>query len=156
MQITLRAAGITALTISALATSIAVAQPQYDPNYEPPRTPWGDPDLQGKWPGTAMVGVPMQRPEELGDRNWLTQEEFEERVARAERQTETDNADFDLENAANTPGGAVGGPVSPPPHWLERGEPQYQAGLIIDPANGRYPDPTNPPEAGGGRTTSVD
>jgi hypothetical protein len=27
-----------------------------------PRTPWGDPDLQGIWPGTAMMGVPIERP----------------------------------------------------------------------------------------------
>ena len=151
MQNKLRAAGITALSISALGTAIALAQPEYDPNYEPPRTPWGDPDLQGKWPSTAMVGVPMQRPEDLGDRNWLTEEEFLERVARADRQTETDNAGFDIEDAENTPGGAVGGPVSPPPHWLERGEPQYQAGLIIEPANGRMPAQTNPAAQGGGR-----
>ena len=25
-----------------------------------PRTPWGDPDLQGVWPGTAMMGVPIE------------------------------------------------------------------------------------------------
>ena len=151
MQISLRAAGITALTISALTTSIALAQPQYDPDYEPPRTPWGDPDLQGKWPSTAMVGVPMQRAEDLGERLWLSETEFLERVERAERQAETDSAGFDLEDAENTPGGAVGGPVSPPPHWLERGEPQYQASLIVDPANGRMPASTNPNAQGGGR-----
>ena len=29
--------------------------------------------------------------------------------------------------------------MSPPPHWLERGDPQRQASLIIDPPNGRMP-----------------
>jgi len=29
--------------------------------------------------------------------------------------------------------------VSPPPHWLERGSPQHQASLIVDPPNGRMP-----------------
>jgi hypothetical protein len=58
---------------------------------------------------------------------------------RRERQALNDSAEFELENADSTPGGAVGGPVSPPPHWLERGEPQYQASLIVDPPNGRYP-----------------
>jgi hypothetical protein len=29
--------------------------------------------------------------------------------------------------------------VSPPPHWLERGQPQRQASLIVDPPNGRMP-----------------
>jgi hypothetical protein len=146
----LRRASLAVLILTAIGAATAVAQqPQYDPNYEPPRTPWGDPDLQGKWPGTAMVGVPMTRDQALGDRNWLTEEEFLERVARAERQEELDNADFDLEDAENTPGGAVGGPVSPPPHWLERGEPQYQASLIVDPPNGQYPALTNPGTGGG-------
>jgi hypothetical protein len=153
MQVSLRAAATALLTLTAIGAGIALAQqgPQYDPNYEAPRTPWGDPDLQGKWPGTAMVGVPMARPRELGDRNWLTEEEFQQRVQRSEQQEEQDLADFDLANADSTPGGAVGGPVSPPPHWLERGEPQYQAGLIVDPPNGQYPETVDGAPGGGFR-----
>jgi len=151
MKPSLRAALVASLSLGTIGAGVALAQPQYDPNYEPPRTPWGDPDLQGKWPGTAMVGVPMTRDPALGDRNWLTEEEFLERVARSEQQQEIDNADFEFENADSTPGGAVGGPVSPPPHWLERGEPQYQAALIVDPPNGQYPALVNPDQGGGGR-----
>jgi hypothetical protein len=156
MQKSLRVAGIAAVTsgamvgasgaivgaLGAIGAGIALAQdqpPAPDPNYEPPQTPWGDPDLQGRWPGTAMVGVPMQRPAELGTRNWLTEEEYAERVARAERQEDIDLAEFSLETADETPGGAVGGPVSPPPHWLERGSPQRQASLIVEPPDGRMP-----------------
>ena len=51
--------------------------------YNPPRTSWGDPDLQGIWPGTEMVGVPLQRPAQFGTRNVLTDEEFRQRVAQA-------------------------------------------------------------------------
>jgi hypothetical protein len=115
--------------------------------YSPPRTPWGDPDLQGKWPATAMVGVPLQRDQAFGTRSELTDEEFADRVARAEQQRDLDNADFELENAAATPGGTVGGAVSPPPHWLERGEPQRQASLIIDPPDGRMPAQTEEAQA---------
>ncbi len=43
-----------------------VGTAQQAANYTVPRTAWGDPDLQGKWPGTDMVGVPMQRDEKLG------------------------------------------------------------------------------------------
>ena len=155
MPKSLRAAGSTTLCLTAIATAlgtgIALAQqPAVDPNYEVPRTPWGDPDLQGKWPGTAMVGVPMTRDAALGERNWLTEEEFQARVARAEQQAETDLAEFDIESGADTPGGAVGGPVSPPPHWLERGEPQYQASLIVDPPNGQYPPMVGAQGAGAG------
>jgi hypothetical protein len=121
-------------------------------SYKVPRTSWGDPDLSGVWPGTAMVGVPMQRDENLGLRNWLTDEEYAAREAEFAHQEVLDNADFELENAATTPGGAVGGPVSPPPHWLERGLPQYQASLIVDPPNGRMPPLT---EAGQARQVAV-
>lgn len=148
MQSMLRA-GIAILASTAIAGVALAQEPQYDPNYEPPRTPWGDPDLQGTWPGTDYVGVPMQRSEELGERNWLNEEEYQQEVVRRERQAATDTAEFELEDAANTPGGAVGGPVSPPPHWLERGEPQYQASLIVDPPNGRFPARANPDEGGG-------
>ena len=140
----------TTLAVLALSTLAACGQrgePSSAPaaaapsggGYKVPRTPWGDPDLQGKWPGTHLVGVPVQRDEKLGLRNVLNDEEFAAREAQAARQTEQDNADFSLENAASTPGGGVGGPVSPPPHWLERGEPQRQASLIVDPSNGRMP-----------------
>jgi hypothetical protein len=110
-----------------------------DTKYKVPRTPWGDPDLQGKWPGIELVGVPMQRPASFGTRNVLTDQEFKERQERAAQQAERDVAEFDLEAAAKTPGGDVGGPVSPPPHWLERGTPQRIASLIVDPPDGRIP-----------------
>jgi hypothetical protein len=117
------------------AASVATAAAQY----VPPRTSWGDPDLQGKWPSTHMVGVPMQRDEKLGTRNELNDEEFAQREAQYARQLQQDNADFELASAEITSGGAVGGPVSPPPHWLERGQPQRQASLIVDPPEGRMP-----------------
>ena len=141
------------LTALAAATLVFTADSQPSAGsasgaaYKVPRTSWGDPDLSGIWPGTAMVGVPMQRDEKLGTRNVLTDEEFAAREAQFARQEEQDNADFSLENAASTPGGDVGGPVSPPPHWLERGDPQHQASLIIDPPNGRMPPLTDSGQA---------
>ena len=38
-----------------------------------PRTPWGDPDLQGLW--TYEVEIPLQRPARYGDRESLTEDE---------------------------------------------------------------------------------
>jgi hypothetical protein len=109
--------------------------------YRAPRTPWGDPDLQGLWPSTDMVGVPLQRPPQFGTRNVLTEEEFRARQAAAARQSDEDNADFDIDQVTpeQEARGTVGGPVSPPPHWLERGKPSYQASLIVDPPDGRIP-----------------
>jgi hypothetical protein len=110
-------------------------------DYAPPRTPWGDPDLQGVWPGTDMVGVPFERPEQFGTRLYLTDAELKTREQQASRQEELDVLDFDLQ--APPPEivalGDVGGVTSPPPHWLERGVPSRQSSLIVEPANGRMP-----------------
>src|SRR5262245_52295124 len=106
--------------------------------YRPPRTSWGDPDLEGKWPSSQMAGVPLQRAESFGTRNLLTDAEFAEREAQAARQSVQDVADFDFDHPS-IPFGQIGGGQSPPQHWLERGEPQRQASLIVDPPNGRMP-----------------
>ena len=50
--------------------------------YKPPKTAWGDPDLQGVWPGN--MGVPMQRPANFGDRATLTEDEFAKKGAAGE------------------------------------------------------------------------
>jgi hypothetical protein len=100
--------------------------------------------LQGLWPGTDFVGVPLQRADGFGTRNELTDEEFAGRLASAQKQRDEDNADFDINNVPPEviARGTVGGPVSPPPHWLERGKPARQASLIVDPPDGKMPPPT--------------
>ena len=37
------------------------------------KTPWGDPDLQGKWSNATLT--PLQRPAELGDKQFFTEDE---------------------------------------------------------------------------------
>jgi hypothetical protein len=106
------------------------------------RTSWGDPDLQGTWTSEAELGVPFERPRDLGDRLELTDEEFAERRAQVNQQLDTDNADFDLETADRSNAGQVGSATSPPPHWLERGAPSRRTSLVIAPANGRVPEMT--------------
>src|SRR5262245_53213822 len=105
--------------------------------YVPPKTPWGDPDLQGIWPSTEMIGVPLQRPENFGTRNILTEEEFVQREAQAKRTAEADSEEFAKEGAT------VG--INPPSHWIDRGKPNRQASLVVDPPDGRIPPLT--PEA---------
>jgi hypothetical protein len=102
-------------------------------NWTPPRTAWGDPDLQGTWPGTPMMGVPLQRPTELGERRLLTDAEFAAREEAARRQAQSDNEEVVAPRAAA--GAGTGGPG----HWGERGQPQRQTSLIVDPADGRMP-----------------
>src|SRR5687767_3203366 len=40
----------------------------YVAGYKAPRTPWGDPDLQGIWNGNDLQGVPTQRAQTVGNR----------------------------------------------------------------------------------------
>ena len=93
--------------------------------WTPPKTPWGDPDLQGYWPGVEMLGVPLERPADLGNRATLTDEEFARLPA--QRRNPTANDAFFGESRD---------------HWREYGRPQRQTSLIVDPADGRLPQMT--------------
>ena len=116
------------LTVVAAPFAVSLQAPRAQ-TYKTPKTPWGDPDIQGIWPGN--MGVPMQRPAEFGERAVLTDAEFARRVSQAEAQATADAQEF------VAPGEAVG--TGPPSHWSERGVPSRQASLIIDPPNGRLP-----------------
>jgi len=107
-----------------------------------PRTPWGDPDLQGNWTSQSELGVPFERPKEFGTRQELTEEEYAKAVERLRAERERDNAEFDLETADRSNAGAVGSATSPPPHWLERGMPSRRTSMVIDPPDGRVPEIT--------------
>src|ERR1043166_4081209 len=69
-------------------TANATAKP-----WTPPKTPWGDPDIQGLWPGNDMVGTPLERDRSLGTRAVLTDEEYAKRVRFSEEQNEIDTAE---------------------------------------------------------------
>jgi len=128
-----------------LASASLVAQ---SGAYKAPRTPWGEPDLQGIWNGNDLQGIPMQRAESVGTRSELNEDEYRQRVERRNSLVESDNAEFDLEVSEKFESfGAVGGPVSPPPHWLERAKTiSRQASFVVDPPDGRLPDMTRAAE----------
>jgi len=42
----------------------------------PPRTPWGDPDLQGTWTTDDAIGVPIERPVQFGRQSVLSDQEL--------------------------------------------------------------------------------
>ena len=69
-----RAASLVSLVLALFLFSIAA----YAQNYSAPKTPWGDPDLQGIWSGDSAFGIPMQRPESFGTRAELNDKEYAE------------------------------------------------------------------------------
>jgi hypothetical protein len=119
--------------------------------WTPPKTKWGDPDLQGVWPGTNMVGTPLERPVALGDRATLTEDELSEKLEHARKQDEIDSAPFVSKNPLISRGDDFiacdqdpercrnGVRIGPPNYWDEHGTPSAQASLIVDPPNGRIP-----------------
>jgi hypothetical protein len=59
-------------------------------SYAPPKTPWGDPDLQGLWPGQQEI--PLERDPSLGTQLYLTEEQAKARQARIDRKKAADEA----------------------------------------------------------------
>ncbi len=97
-----------------------------DADWEPPRTPWGDPDLQGTWPINHLTGVPLQRDPALGERRYLNEEEMQVRVEQYGERSER-------------LGNEVEGNQLGMGHWVEWGQLNNIASLIVDPPNGRLP-----------------
>src|SRR6185295_19660478 len=96
---------LAAVTV-AVAPLMVVAQTQTAAKpWTPPKTPWGDPDIQGLWPGVDMVGTPLERDRSLGTRAFLTEEEFAKKVAFAEEQNEIDTAETVSKNPRIARGG---------------------------------------------------
>ena len=126
------------VVIVSLTALPAIAQSQTSPaEGATPRTPWGDPDLQGLWNNFTIT--PLERPEAFADQEFLSAEE----VAALEREA------IEGVNRANAPskvrteplpvGGNVGGYNS---YWTEQGTrvvPTWRTSLIIDPPHGRLP-----------------
>jgi hypothetical protein len=93
-----------------------------NPNWQPPTTPWGHPDLQGIWTTDDMRGIPQQRPPEFGTRQHLTDEEFAARGKQREGARATQDR------------GAVG------TFRNEEGTRTFgYTSMVIDPPDGRIP-----------------
>jgi hypothetical protein len=94
--------------------------------WKQPRTPWGDPDLQGTWPISHLMTVPLQRPPQFGNRLEFTPEE----LAQQRKATEAQNGRYQAEETKN--GLGMG-------HWVEPTEVPTQTSLIVDPPSGQLP-----------------
>jgi hypothetical protein len=124
----------TSLLVATLAlVAIAPLAGQTSSNsYRTPRTPWGDPDLQGNYTNLYENGTPLERPQEFEGRT-LDEVKGEE-LARIKAATQ--------ERTIN----AFQGPIHAPDNWwqdalnLKKGS---QAWLVVDPTDGKVP-PTTP------------
>jgi hypothetical protein len=97
-----------------------------------PRTPWGDPDLQGAYTNSDESLIPMERPDTLvgkslkdisgADLEKLNEERNEARI-------EADKQRWELRS---------------PLHWFENHNPKNsRAWLVVDPPDGRIPPQTD-------------
>jgi hypothetical protein len=116
-----------AFTIAAVAAIQLSAQSQQaSPAAKPysvPKTPWGDPDLQGTWSTDDMRAVPMQRPEQFAGRAELNDDEFARLSASQARAKH--------EEANRLTGTAFG---------FDVGFRAFrQTSIVVDPVDGRIP-----------------
>ena len=83
--------------------------------FVPPKTPWGDPDIQGVFTNKDEANTPMERPDEWAGRKMddITPQEFAAAVA--QRQQEA------VERAPFAGGGEVeeGVALAVPIHWFD-------------------------------------
>jgi len=99
--------------------------------FEAPRTPWGDPDLQGYYTNSDESLIPMERPDSLGGR--ALAEITPEELARLNEQRNEDRLEADKQRWE----------LRSPLHWFENHNPKNsRAWLVIDPPDGRIPPQT--------------
>src|SRR6185436_13786257 len=103
-------------------------KPEARKSYTPPRTPWGDPDLQGNYTNVYENGTPLERPDQFAGRT-LDEVRGQELAAIKKATQERTINNFQ-------------GPIHAPDHWwqdalfLEKGS---QAWMITEPSDGKIP-----------------
>jgi len=140
LRISLGVLAIVAVAVSILAArgqltwppAALTAQTADGEGWTPPRTPWGDPDLQGIY--NYGTSTPLQRPKQVGDKEVLSDEEAEalqEDIARRlDRDRRDGGAQADVSRSYNDV-------------WMDPARMRLTAdkrtSLIIDPPDGRLP-----------------
>jgi hypothetical protein len=100
-------------------------------HYTPPRTAWGDPDLQGTYTNKDESGIPFEKPSALGDKtiDQVSDAELKELIQQRNEAT--------LERAPGVGGIETG---AGPTHWYENyGAKNSRPWLVVDPPDGHIP-----------------
>jgi len=101
-------------------------------NWTAPKTPWGEPDLQGVW--NDATSTPLERPNGVSDKGILADEEaadFQQQLANdLSRDRRDGSAEADVARAYNE-------------HWMDSRRLKItsdkRTSLIVDPPDGRIP-----------------
>ena len=114
-----------AVALAAFSTPVAGQSQASKKKWTPPRTSWGDPDIQGQW--NSQTSTPLERPltGELAGKAVISDEEAEtfERSSRATFDEAPRPGDTGTYNA----------------FWRDEGKALTRTSLIIDPPDGRVP-----------------
>ena len=112
-------------------TQTRAPRPEARSTWTPPRTPWGDPDLQGNYTNKDENSIPLERPSQFAGKSAadVNASEFAELVKRRQQES--------VERAPGIGGEQTGaGPV----HWYEYyGAQNSRPWLIVDPPDGKIP-----------------
>ncbi len=114
------------------AQSVAAKKPAASAKpYVPPRTAWGDPDLQGIYTNKDESGIPFERPNEFAGRRIedITDTELTALIQQRNEATVENAADLGImETGAG------------PTHWYENFDAKNsRPWMVIDPADGKIP-----------------
>jgi hypothetical protein len=103
-------------------------------DFAPPRTPWGDPDLQGTYTNADENGTPMEQPAELAGKRLEDFGPKEMAALRAERQKRAQAGAVHIGGTSEEDTGAG------PSHWYEHlTAKNAQPWLVFDPPSGKIP-----------------
>ena len=107
------------------------------PSYSAPRTPWGDPDLQGTYTNSDESGIPMARPAEFAGRT-------PEQVTPAEAARLAKERASRIEKTAETIGGTEDNNTGAgPTHWYENYTPKNsRPWMVLDSPDYQVPPTT--------------
>ena len=119
-----------AVALLTLACAAAPVAAQESRKYTPPRTPWGEPDLQGTYSNRTIT--PFERPANVNGREFFTKEEVAALESRAQQgggdEGRTKGSRQDVERAYND-------------FWWDRGTKVTtpRTSLVVEPADGKVP-----------------